>query len=246
MRISRLYCPDVSQAKQAVILSAQLSHYLVRVLRYRAGQKVKLFNNNDGYEYLAEVDKADNKACILIVIDRQKIDNESPVGTYLYPSLSKGAKLDTVIQKATELGISGVMPIISERVDVKMPQAKTAAKIEHWQKVAISAAEQSGRVFFPSVNPVRTLQNALETVKADVKILLSPFADQKLKALYPQFPDATSFAVFIGPEGGFAKQEVSLAKACGCQVILLGPRVLRTETAPLATVSMIQLLWGDA
>ncbi len=244
MRISRVFYPAVSAQSAMIPLSTETSHYLIRVLRHKQGHQVILFNNTDGLEYLAEISHADPKKTILQILSKTEKHNESPIHIHLFQALSKGDKLETVIQKATELGVNEVTPILTKRVDYKLNQDRIAHKLEHWQKIAISASEQSARVFVPTVNMPQALVDAL-TIDADIKLFLSPYSNETITHLYQQQSDAKRFAIYIGPEGGFSDDEEVLALNKGCHSIRLGKRILRTETAPLTIIAILQALWGD-
>ncbi|WP_119327571.1 16S rRNA (uracil(1498)-N(3))-methyltransferase [Cysteiniphilum halobium] len=244
MRISRVFYPDISKQSHMITLSAEISHYLIRVLRHKNSHQVILFNDSDGCEYLGEIIDADPKKAILQVLSTTEKHNESPIYIHLFQALSKGDKLETVIQKATELGTNELTPMLTERVDYKLNQDRIAHKLEHWQKIAISASEQSARVFIPKINTPRTLADAL-TIDADIKLFLSPHSSKSIGSLHQYSSSAKRFAIFIGPEGGFSDDEKQLALSKNCHSIQLGKRILRTETAPLAIISILQALWGD-
>ncbi|MDA0909995.1 MAG: 16S rRNA (uracil(1498)-N(3))-methyltransferase [Proteobacteria bacterium] len=244
MRISRVFYPEISAQSATITLSAETSHYLIRVLRHKQGHQVILFNNVDGYEYLTEISHADPKKAILQILSKTEKQNESPIHIHLFQALSKGDKLETVIQKATELGVNELTPMLTERVDYKLNQDRIAHKLDHWQKIAISASEQSARVFVPTVNTPQALVDAL-TIDADIKLFLSPHSNETITHRYQQQSNAKRFAIYIGPEGGFSDNEESLALNKGCHSIRLGKRILRTETAPLAIIAILQALWGD-
>ncbi|WP_018300798.1 16S rRNA (uracil(1498)-N(3))-methyltransferase [Fangia hongkongensis] len=249
MRISRVYSDTIHAGLTSTTLSSTLSHYLIRVLRHKKSHQVKLFNNHDGIEYLAEITDANSKGCTLEVIDAYKVFNESPIKIHLYQALSKGGKFEAVVQKATELGVNTITPMITEHVDFKLPTEKLETKVSHWQKVAISAAEQSQRVFFPKLSTPMCFNDVLKektTIKAadQLFVLLCPHQGISIQKLHKQYPDVKAIHLFIGPEGGFSETENNQSLDL-IERIKLGPRVLRTETTPVAICAIIQTLWGD-
>ncbi|WP_157966571.1 16S rRNA (uracil(1498)-N(3))-methyltransferase [Fastidiosibacter lacustris] len=244
MRVARIFCPEVVMHSNTFSLSTELSHYLIKVLRHKVKHKVILFNNDDGYEYLAEICDANPKSVTVNISTKYLIERESILDIHLFQSLSKGDKLETVIQKATELGVKHITPIITQRVDYKLSLERINTKLEHWQKIAISASEQSGRVFIPKINPPIIFSQALN-LTVELKLLLSPYAIHHVQALKQQYPKVSQFNIYIGPEGGFSEDELKLASHHDCQSIALGQRILRTETAPIATIAILQALWGD-
>ncbi len=244
MRISRIFFPHILNTHKSITLPPEASHYLIRVLRHKLKHKVVLFNNSDGYEYLTTIIDANPKAACLAIDTLTQKQNESPINIHLFQALSKGDKLETVIQKATELGVNSITPIFTQYVDYKLPTERLENKLDHWQKIAISASEQSGRVFVPQINPPLELIEALK-MEADVKLFLTPHSTSSISQLHQQFPGAHHFVIYIGPEGGFSEAEEKLALDNHCHNICLGTRVLRTETAPLAILSVLQAFWGD-
>ena len=244
MRVSRIFYPEISSRLSSLTLSSEISHYLIRVLRHKNSHQVIFFNNIDGCEYLSTITDANPKAASLAIESISLKQNESPVKSHLFQALSKGDKLEMVIQKMTELGIHHITPIITEHVDYKLSHDRIESKQMHWQKIAVSASEQSGRVFVPKVHPPLDLAQALQT-SAEIKLFLSPYAQTSIQQLQQQFPQATSFNLYVGPEGGFSATEEAFAIDNNCHNIRLGSRILRTETAPLAMLSVLQVLWGD-
>ncbi|WP_119344593.1 16S rRNA (uracil(1498)-N(3))-methyltransferase [Facilibium subflavum] len=244
MRISRLYCQSINTIDTEITLPGELSHYLIRVLRLKKGHNVIFFNNEDGLEYFAEIITADPKAAVIVAKTSQVKQNESNIDIHLFQALSKGDKLELVIQKATELGVKSITPILSTHVDYKLTAEKQEKKQFHWQKIAISAAEQSGRVFVPKVHQIALLDQALAE-NCDLKLILHPKAHTNIKTLKQQYPNARRFHIFIGPEGGLSQKEVDAALNHHAIDLQLGARILRTETAPLAICAILQTLWGD-
>ena len=240
MRISRVYCPDIDAQTTHLALSKSLRHYLIHVLRHKKQAPVILFNNQDGYEYHACITQIDIQQTTVEITDRKIKNNESNIAINIFQALSKGDKFASIVQKTTELGVASITPVITEYVHYKAGQGKN----ERWQKIAISAAEQSGRVFFPTIHPIATLSEIL-SAKATINLILSPSATKTIKQLAAEHPKAKDFNIFIGPEGGFSQDEMALAIKSGYGNITLGSRILRTETTPVAICAILQTLWGD-
>ena len=164
----------------------------------------------------------------------------SPLSIHLGQVLSGGERMDWAIQKATELGASQISPIVSARCEVRLKDERADKRMAHWRQIAISACEQCGRSSLPQINPPITLEQWLEQVEADLKLVLHPVAEP-----WASHPQPASLAMLIGPEGGLSEDEVQQAMARGFHAARLGPRVLRTETAPVVALSVAQQLWGD-
>ncbi|MCH1580203.1 MAG: 16S rRNA (uracil(1498)-N(3))-methyltransferase, partial [Luminiphilus sp.] len=166
---------------------------------------------------------------------------ESPVNTILGLCLSKGDRFDWAVQKATELGVSVIQPLESERVDFAIPEDRIEKRVAHWQQIAISACEQSGRVRVPKLSPPSTLLHWVGAVSADEKWALDGASgQQKLPETAPK-----TLALLVGPEGGLTDSEISAAQQSGFRSLRLGPRVLRTETAPVVALTLVNSRWGD-
>ena len=236
----RIYSSDSLICGQQISLDEQAVTHLVRVLRMQDGDPFRLFNG-DGCEYAAELRVLSKKQAEAVIGEVLREDAPLPLQLHLGQVISKGDRMDFTIQKATELGISAITPLTSERCDVRLKGERIEKKMEHWQKVAISACEQSGRNTVPVIHEPMTLSNWLEQVEADKKLLLHPHNQQPLES-----SDApASVALLVGPEGGFSDLEVGLCQQQGFDGLLLGPRILRTETAALTALSVLQYVWGD-
>ena len=238
MRIHRFYTAQTMNAGEKIALDKSVAHHCVQVLRYQIGNSLVLFNG-DGTDYHAVVESIDGKKATVEIISSETLNNESPLKIHLYQSLAKGDKMDLVVQKSIELGVSEITPIITERSNVKLDLKRMNKKVEHWQKVAISACEQSGRARLPIINPITQLpQVALSNQKS---IYLEPKASIKISQLNIE----SDLALFIGPEGGFSEKDLSQLTQLGAKGISLGPRILRTETAGLSTIAIVQSHFGD-
>ena len=214
--------------------------HLVRVLRLNDGDAIRVFNGN-GLEYAATLEQVQKKTASFQVTELLTEEPTAPLHLHLGQVISKGERMDFTIQKATELGISEITPLISERCDVRLKGERQDKKIEHWQKIAISACQQSGRNRVPVIHPVQTLEEWLAARDEQVKLVLHPHQQQPLN----QYAPPASVALLVGPEGGFSEAEVTHTLAQGFDGLKLGPRILRTETAALVALSVLQFQWGD-
>lgn len=242
MRIFRCYHPESIEACQQLTLSPEASHHLAVVLRVKLGQVIEVFDGT-GAAYQAEIVGIAKRVSVRIRATLTST-SESPLYLHLVQALSKSDKIDWVIQKAVELGVSEISLLLTERTEIRMPEDRWAKKMAHWHGIMIHAVQQSGRVKVPKLNPPMSLESFLaQASHEDIKLFLHV---QGAKRPTDVLPSTFSRAqVIIGPEGGFSDAELNLAERAGCQVLSLGPRVLRTETAPLAILSVLQWLQGD-
>ena len=241
MRITRVYHEGDLQLSSEYALSPDAANHISRVLRMQAGQTIHLFNGQGG-EYVAQIIAVGKKQVVVATSDFLESECESPLTIHLGQGISRGEKMDFTIQKATELGVTEITPLITERCGVKLKADRWEKKCQHWQKVAISACEQSGRNRVPIVHPPQQLQSWLEE-KTDQQCLnLHPRAQYSIKTL--PAPEH-GVRLMIGPEGGLSPEEINLASANRFEGIRLGPRVLRTETGALAAIAALQAQFGD-
>lgn len=220
-------------------------HYLFRVLRCRHDESLIAFNG-DGYDYIGKVQQSTKKSGDFVVTDKQKNHNESPLHTCLLQGLSKGDAMDNAIQKAVELGVNAIYPLQTDYAALKLSDERLEKKYRHWQAIIISACEQSRRATIPTLQPLKPLSAVIAEIDSDQKLLLHPYQDKHsptLSTLAKQ--SAQSAAVLIGPEGGLSDTEVAQAKQSGFYQLSLGQRILRTETATVSALTLLQLLWGD-
>ena len=236
----RLYQNTLLDSAQLVDLDKIPSHHLIRVLRAQKGCEVTLFNG-DGYEYLAELLDGNPKHCQLQIKQKIKLENESPLKITLLQGVSRGDRMDTCIQKSIELGVHSIIPVLCQRTGVNLKGDRAEKKLQHWQQIAISACEQSGRGFIPVIETACRFEQAIQS-DGTGKFILDPYASHSLSSS-PK-PDQ-DIQILIGPEGGFTDEEVKLANDNGYTSISLGPRILRTETAGPACIAIAQSLWGD-
>ena len=239
MRISRIHTAQALAADTEAALDAQTAHYLGKVLRLGAGDRLTLFNG-DGHEYPATIVHVDRKTCSVRLGKPTSPATESALHTVLGLGISRGERMDYAIQKSTELGVSTIVPLFTEYCEVRLDAERQQKRQEHWQQVAISACEQSGRVRIPAVHNPQALATWIRSAPAELCLLFDPDQDTRLPATRP----ATGVALLIGPEGGLSAEEISAAHHAGFVGIALGPRILRTETAPVAALAVLQYLWG--
>ena len=238
MRLSRFFIDAPLSLGQHELPEAQ-AHYIARVLRHAAGDAVQLFDGS-GQEYLGELIEVGKKVVRVELREQFAGQAESPLRVHLGQGLSRGERMDWAIQKATELGVSEITPIVSERCEVRLKDERADKRMAHWRQVAISACEQCGRSVLPILHAPQTLSEWQSAVQADLKLVLHPVAEPLASHAKPQ-----TLAFLIGPEGGLSDTEVEQAKASGFHAARLGPRVLRTETAPVVALAVAQQLWGD-
>ena len=238
MRLSRFFI-DAPLALGQHELPETQAHYIGRVLRHAVGDAVQLFDGS-GNEFLGELIEVGKKNVRVELRETFAGLAESPLHIHLGQGLSRGERMDWAIQKASELGANAITPIVSERCEVRLKDERADKRMAHWRQVAISACEQCGRSVIPLIHPPLGLGDWLEQVEAQLKLVLHPVAEPLASHGKPQ-----SLAFLIGPEGGLADAEVTQAQNAGFHAARLGPRVLRTETAPVVALSVAQQLWGD-
>jgi len=241
MRIPRIFTDSPLAVGSQCQLDDNAANHVGRVLRMQAGQALLLFNG-DGHDYHATITEAGKKHVLVAVTEAAENETESPLRVVLAQTLSKGDRMDYAVQKAVEMGVSEIVPLTTERCDVKLKGDREDKRLRHWQQVAISAAEQCGRARVPEIQPVMTVQQWLEHARAcDLRLVLHHRTEQSLNTL----EKPSSIALMIGPEGGLTAEEIALAESHGFLPVALVPRVLRTETAPVAAIALCQWLWGD-
>ncbi|GAA5194051.1 16S rRNA (uracil(1498)-N(3))-methyltransferase [Ferrimonas gelatinilytica] len=241
MRIPRIYQPGPLEVGQTLALDDDGANHVGRVLRMQAGQALILFNG-EGDQFPATITEAGKKQVLVRIEQRESQDSESPLSLHLGQVISRGDKMEFTIQKAVELGVASITPLWSERCGVKLSGDRLDKKIHQWQKVAIAACEQCGRNRVPEVRPVMKLEPWLAEPFDGLKLNLHPRARYSINTL-PE--PVTTLRLLIGPEGGLSPGEIEAAAAQGFTDILLGPRVLRTETAALTAITALQVRFGD-
>lgn len=240
MRVNRFFTKQALEPGSDIALEAAISRHLGRVLRARVGDAVTLFNG-DGHNYTASVTLSSKDAVTVHIQQRDPCHTESPIEVTLGLALSKGDRFDWAVQKATELGVSAIAPLYTERVDFQIPENRVSRRTEHWQQIVISACEQSGRARIPDVLSPQTLESWCKQIGADEKYVLDLASDNQ----NPSSAPPSSIALLVGPEGGLTSGEIGVAMQLGFRRLQLGPRVLRTETAPVVALSVLGARWGD-
>lgn len=239
MFVPRIYYPSPINVGETLNLDKEMSHYLLTVLRLNNNDKV-IFFNGEGGEYAANL-VADKKRCQANITLFNAISRESPLSLHLGQALARGDRMDYVIQKATELGVQSITPLLSANCGVKLPTDRTDKRLLHWKKIAESACEQSGRTLLPIIHPPMTLVAWSQQPFAGLSLYGDTLQGTSLSSLAKQ----GAFRLTIGPESGWDPREATLLQTAGFQAIKLGPRVLRTETAGLVALSVLQELFGD-
>lgn len=244
MPIPRIYSETKLSPNSAIELSESSRRHVVQVLRLKRGDPIILFDGNGG-EFPATIDLVEKRSVTALVTERDDPQRESPIAIHLFQGISKGERMDYAIQKAVESGVTEITPVFCERSVVKLDQKRLNKKTEHWRKVVISACEQSGRNIIPPVHTPVTLQKMLSDHSSKYGFILDPESGQKLsEATPPQLP-TESIGIIVGPEGGLTDQEIISSQERGFHGVTMGPRILRTETASVVAITIIQTLWGD-
>jgi 16S rRNA (uracil1498-N3)-methyltransferase len=243
VRTTRIHVDADLQAGHELLLPAEPSAHLLRVLRLRPGSELTLFNGRGG-EYAARLLGAARARARVAIGAHQAIERESPLRLTLLQGVARGERMDQIVQKATELGVQRIVPLGCEFSVVRLDAAKRAQRAVHWRSVAIAACEQCGRNRPPLVEAATEPDAALAALGADdgLRLMLQPDSPATLAALAAGLRAAV---LLVGPEGGLSGREQELARSAGFHACRLGPRVLRTETAPLAALSALQALAGD-
>ncbi|GGI78258.1 16S rRNA (uracil(1498)-N(3))-methyltransferase [Shewanella gelidii] len=241
MRVPRVFQDAPIHVGSDFQLDDEGAGHIGRVLRMGAGEQISLFNN-DGYDYLCEISHANKKNVTVKVLSNIENSCESPLNIHLGQVISRGDRMDFTIQKSVELGVNTITPLFSERCGVKLTGERLAKKIQQWQKIAISACEQSGRSIVPQIRPAMSVQDWCAETTTALKLNLHPRAQFGINGLNIE---TTRIRLLIGPEGGLSEQEIKMTETLSFTEIQLGPRVLRTETAALTTLSALQMKFGD-
>lgn len=241
MRVPRIYQQGELSPSQTVMLDNEAAGHVGRVLRMSPGEQLELFNG-DGHNYLAEITSASKKNVQVKLLDKSVNDSESQLNLHLGQVISRGDRMDFTIQKSVELGVNTITPLFSERCGVKLTGERLEKKIQQWQKIVISACEQSGRSRVPLVRPAMLLEAWCAEQSEALRLNLHPRAAHGIKGLQL---DTTKVRLLIGPEGGLSENEIMMTEQYRFTDVLLGPRVLRTETAALTAIGALQLRFGD-
>jgi 16S rRNA (uracil1498-N3)-methyltransferase len=240
MRTIRAFFADISESTPNVAITGEYYNYFKNVLRLKKNDNIVLFNNLDGLEYNTEIINITNKAIELNITDSVKIDNENTYTINLYQSLIKIENFELVIQKATELGVNNIYPIITDYTNIKFDFKNIEKKLDRWQKIAVGASEQSRRVFIPKIHTPIELKT-LDIPKNQFNITLCPYAKND-GSFTDKLKTTDNINILIGPEGGFSEAEMISFKNNNFDSINLGKRILKAETAPISIISIINFL----
>jgi 16S rRNA (uracil1498-N3)-methyltransferase len=244
MRLTRIHVPGPLTEGAQIILPAQAGEHLTRVLRLPPGAPFTLFNGAGG-EFSAALKAPAGKNVVAQVLAHNRVERESPLQITLLQGIARGERMDLIVQKATELGVTRIVPFLAERSVVKLDAKQRVRKREHWQAIAISACEQCGRNRVAEVIEPMTLGDAINSLaEENLRCLLAAEAGDSLAQVAARIA-SRPIVLLIGPEGGLADNEQSFALANGFTAARLGPRVMRTETAGLAAIALLQTLAGD-
>ena len=241
MKEVRIYQPGSYHTGQLLELSPEASQHTAVVLRLQAGESLTLFCG-DNREFDATIDAVKKKQVIVLVGAVKEKSCESPLTIHLAQAISKGERMELVMQKATELGVASITPIITERSVVKLDAERMAKKRQQWQSIVIAACEQSGRNTVPMVHQAVKLEPYMQENQAELKFILHPDGAKRWR---DYAIEARTITLLIGPEGGLTEYEVQRAYEHGFQPLSLGPRILRTETAAITALSVLQAVSGD-
>ena len=248
----RLFLPPEELTSDEVIITGDNARHLSLVLRIQAGEPIEILDGN-GYKYTCTVKSVYKKEVVATIINKESYSVESPVAVTLCQGIARGGKMDLLIQKSIELGVNAIIPVITER-----SQVRNTKKLERWRKIATSASQQSGRDKIPEISDPVTLKDWIpdqaclsgrqvrNDKKETLKLIFSEtYKEQTLKNLLKAEKSIKQIFLLIGPEGGFSKEEITEAVENGYVEVSLGPRILRTETAPITVMSIIQYELGD-
>ena len=241
MRTTRVFVDMPLKAGAIISLPDDAAAHLVRVLRLQEGDACVLFNG-DGGDYAASLLVANKRSVEVQVGARREVDNESPLRIALVQGIARGEKMDWILQKATELGVASVLPVQSDRSEVKLDGERATKRLAHWRSVVVSACEQSGRARVPPVAAPAPLAQAVAALSTPARFLLDPLAAQAVTAAAVP---AGECVLAVGPEGGWSPRDRQALQAAGFEGLRLGPRVLRTETAGIAAIAALQARFGD-
>ncbi|MDA8097810.1 MAG: 16S rRNA (uracil(1498)-N(3))-methyltransferase [Clostridia bacterium] len=247
MRVPRIFVgPEEWQGRETVRVTGTGAQHITRVLRLGAGAELVVLDGEGG-AYQAEIRELTRDGFTAAITGTASVAGEPDLAITLVQGLPKGDKMDYVVQKATEVGVSRIIPLASERAVVRAREERTDKKRERWMRIATSAAEQAFRLVVPEILPVMTLPRVLDSIGPEAFILF-PWEEERenpLKAVLRSHPVVQDIYIFIGPEGGFTEAEARTATDRGAHRVTLGPRILRTETAGPLVAALVLYEWGD-
>ncbi|HEU4601958.1 MAG TPA: 16S rRNA (uracil(1498)-N(3))-methyltransferase [Steroidobacteraceae bacterium] len=242
MRLNRIHTPGPLATGIEIALPPAGAYHIARVLRMREGAPLALFDG-EGHEFQAEIVRVDGDKVFAKVGNAVPVTTESPLRITLIQGVSRSERMDWTLQKATELGVTSIAPVLTSRSVVRLDEKQAAKKQQHWQGIVSGACEQCGRARIPQIHAPTSLRNYFANVRKEgLRLVLSPSAPGSLAGL-ASLP--TKVELLIGPEGGLDDEELTSAQKAGFMPVRLGPRVLRTETAGVVALTVLQALWGD-
>lgn len=255
MRFPRFYYHEQITVGQSIELPAETIHHAVNVLRLQKDCKVTLFNGKGG-EFLASIKHISKKAVLVFIEKFVQVEHESPLQITLAQSICTNIKMDLIVRKSVELGVTNIQPVVAKRSLIRLSGKRMIKRVSHWQQIVVSACEQCGRNSVPRVLLPVDLQGWLSRHKArkkelsnenkeDLYLLLSPIAEKGLRDFSKDLSVVTDLTLLVGPEGGLISEETTDALIAGFSPLRLGSRILRTESAALAAISALQTIWGD-
>ncbi|MEM8593310.1 MAG: 16S rRNA (uracil(1498)-N(3))-methyltransferase [Pseudomonadota bacterium] len=238
----RLFVHSPICVGQPLTLPSDTSHYVSRVLRSQVDDEFEVFNG-DGSAYLSRITHLSKRDVTLDIHTQSSQQPQPSLRIHLGVALSKGDRLDTIVQKCTELGATDITPLITKHVAFKLNDTQREKKHAHWHKIMLSACEQCQQNHVPTIHPITPLDQWANEQQADTALYLHPYAEQSVHQLAQR--SITQLSLLIGPEGGLSEADVRIADTAQFEGVTLGPRILRTETAPIAMTAIAQFLWGD-
>lgn len=242
MRHPRIYTEQLLQLNQTVTLESNAAHHLYTVLRLKTGCHIRLFNGQP-QEYTGKIIYINHHSATIELTAIPYIEPDPILDLHLILGLSKGERMDIALQKATELGVTRISPLLAAHSVIKLEATRRVSRYQHWQQIIIAACEQSGRCRIPKLDAPQIFTVCLEeSVHNDRRLMLHPLGTATLNTIAPP---TSGISLLIGPEGGFTELELQQAQSNGFILLHLGPRILRAETAPLAAIAAIQTIWGD-
>ena len=242
MRSTRIYHPEVLNEGQSADLSPEASHHVAVVLRFGLGEQLTMFDGQN-IEYRVEIIDLNKKKVRVMVIQKTQVSRESSLKLHLAQGIAKGERWTFSLQKAVELGVTDITPLWTQHVAYKWEKKLDDKKMQQWQDIIISACEQSGRTQIPTLHPMQRFEDFVQQCPSSNRFILQPLSGHHWRVLpWNAGMDAT---LLIGPEGGFNEAEYQQALKAGFRGLTLGPRILRTETAVVSALSLLQALYGD-
>lgn len=242
MKKARIYCPETITIGEMVRLTHEAAHHVLHVLRLPPTSSLIIFNGQGG-EFLARIEKIEKQIVWVLIEAFQSVSRESSLKIHLGQAVISHDKMDWIVQKAVELGVDTITPIITERCNFKLPKNQWPKRLDHWRKIIINACEQCGRNTIPSLNAMTLLSDWFDNLDAaSLKLTFHPKAETRFSDLSLR-PESST--VLIGPEGGLTDTEIALTTTKNFQIVQLGARILRAETAAISALVGMQMRCGD-